>query len=123
MDKVVLITGGGNGLGRSIALRLAKEKCRLAIVDIDFVAAQETASEIERRFQVAALPFRVDISKHQEVSQLKNDVEKALGSVDILINNAGLLGIGLSLMEGTPEAIQKMIDVNLASHFWVTFRI
>lgn len=120
-DKVALITGGGNGLGKSIAFRLAKEKCRLAIVDIDFLSAQKTANEIERKFQVAALPFKVDVSKHQEVMQLKAEIEKSLGSVDLLINNAGLLGIGLSLREGTPEAIKKLIDVNLMSHFWVNF--
>lgn len=118
-DKVALITGGANGLGRAIAFRLAKEKCKLAIVDIDFAAAQQTAEDIRNKFNVVALPFKVDVSKHQEITQLKEDVESSLGAVDILINNAGLLAMGLSLRENTPEAIQKVIDVNLTSHFWV----
>lgn len=118
-NQVALITGGGNGLGRAIAFRLAKEKCKLAIVDIDHKAAQQTAQEIEAKFNVQTAAFRVDVSKHQDVAQLKTDVESALGNVDLLINNAGLLGIDISLREGTPEAIQKMIDVNLTSHFWV----
>lgn len=120
IGKVVLITGGGNGLGRAIAFRFAKEKCKLAIVDIDFNAAQKTANEIASKFKVTALPFKVDVSKHEAIAQLKTDVESQLGFVDMLVNNAGLLSMDISLREGTPEAIQKVIDVNLTSHFWVT---
>lgn len=120
-DQVVLITGGGNGLGRAIALRLAKEKCKLAIVDVDFSAAQKTAKDIETEFQIQALPFKADVSSHQAVNQLKADVEGTLGGVDILINNAGLLSLEQSLREGSPEDIQKTVNVNLVSHFWVNF--
>lgn len=122
-DKVVLITGSANGLGRAIAFRLAKEHCKLAIVDIDFVAAQRTADDIRKKFNIVACPFKVDVSKHQEVTQLKADIESSLGNVDILVNNAGLLAMDLSLREGTPELIQKVIDVNLTSHFWVIDRL
>lgn len=118
-NQVALVTGGGNGIGRAIAFRLAKEKCRLAIVDIDYEAAKKTAKDIAYQFKVSALAFKVDVSKHEEIAQLRNDVESALGSVDILVNNAGLLCMNLSLREGTNEQIQKAIDVNLASHFWV----
>lgn len=120
-DQVVLITGGGNGLGRAIALRLAKEKCKLAIVDVDFSAAQKTAKDIETEFQIQALPFKADVSSHQAVNQLKADVEGTLGGVDILINNAGLLSLKQSLREGSAEDIQNTINVNLVSHFWVIF--
>jgi all-trans-retinol dehydrogenase (NAD+) len=117
--QVALVTGGGKGLGRAIAFRLAQEKCKLAIVDIDFAAAQQTAQEISEKFNVSAVAFKVDVSKHEEITQLKIDVEKALGCVDILVNNAGLLSMYVSLREGTPEMIQKTVDVNLTSHFWV----
>ena len=119
-NQVALITGAGNGLGRAIAFRLAKEKCKLAIVDIDFTAAQQTAQEIKDKFNVEAVAFKVDVSKHEEITQLKTNVENSLGCVDILVNNAGLLSMNVSLREGTPEMIQKTVDVNLTSHFWVT---
>lgn len=121
-NQVALITGGGNGLGRSLAFRLAKEKCKLAIVDIDFKAAQQTATEIESRFGVKAIAFRVDVSKHDDIVQLRKDVEVSLGNVDILLNNAALLSLNVSLREETHEVIQKIIDVNLSSQFWVNFR-
>jgi all-trans-retinol dehydrogenase (NAD+) len=121
-DQVVIVTGAGNGLGQAIAFRLAKEKCKLAIVDIDFNAAQQTANDIKRKFNISAIAFKVDVSRHQEIARLKEEVESTLGPVDILVNNAGLLCMDLSLREGTNEAIQKAVDVNLLSHFWVSVK-
>lgn len=118
-DKVVLITGGGNGIGRAIALRIAREKCKLAIVDIDYAAAEQTVKDIKEKFAVDVLPFKVDVSKPLEIAQLKSDVQRTLGSVDILINNAGLLCVNMSLREGIDEDIQRAVNVNLTSHFWV----
>lgn len=119
-DKVVLITGAGNGIGRAIAMRIAREKCKLAIVDIDFAAAEQTVRDIKQKFTVEAVPFKVDVSNHLEIAQMKVNVEETLGKVDILINNAGLLCLKMSLREGTDAEIQNAVNVNLTSHFWVT---
>lgn len=115
--QIALVTGGGNGLGRALCLRLAKEGCHVAVADIDFIAAERTAQQV-REYGVKSIPFKVDVGVQQSVQQLKLDVESKLGPVDILINNAGLLAM-LSLSEGTPEDVQRIIDVNLTSHFWV----
>ncbi|XP_058834782.1 uncharacterized oxidoreductase YoxD-like [Topomyia yanbarensis] len=114
--QIALVTGGGNGLGRSLCLRLAKEGCHVAVADIDVISAERTALEI-RGLGVKAEAFKVDVGEQQSVEQLKVNVESKLGPVDILINNAGLLAM-LSLSEGTPEDVQRIIDVNLTSHFW-----
>ncbi|XP_055610118.1 uncharacterized oxidoreductase YoxD-like [Uranotaenia lowii] len=114
--QLALVTGGGNGLGRSLCLRLAKEGCNVAVADIDWIAAQRTAKDV-RDLGVKAEAFKVDVGVQESVQQLKVDVESKLGPVDILINNAGLLAM-LSLSEGTTEDVQRILNVNLASHFW-----
>lgn len=114
-----LSTGGANGLGRAIAIRLAQEKCNIVIVDINLIEAQKTALEISEKFGVKTAAFKIDVSNYDAIQQLKIDIESTLGSVDILVNNAGILST-ISLREGQPSDIQKVIDVNLTSHFWVS---
>jgi all-trans-retinol dehydrogenase (NAD+) len=117
--QLALITGGSTGIGKEIAIRLAKEGCNIAIVNRNLVEGQQTASEIESKFGVKVKAFKVDVSKNEDVVKLREDVEKQMGTVDILVNNAGLLALSISLLEGTPENIQQIIDVNLTSYFWV----
>lgn len=117
-NQVALVTGGANGLGREIACKLAEQKCNVVIIDINFNEALKTADFIEKNFKVKTKAFKVDVSKFEEIQKLKNDIEVSLGPVDILVNNAGLMPI-LSLREGKPQDIQKIIDVNLTAHFWV----
>lgn len=112
-------SGGANGFGRELAFRLAKEKCNVVICDLNYEEAKRTATEIAERFDVKTTSFKVDVSDVTAVQQLKRDIENTLGCVDILVNNAGILS-KISLMEGTPKDIQKVFDVNLTSHLWVS---
>jgi NAD(P)-dependent dehydrogenase (short-subunit alcohol dehydrogenase family) len=105
-------------LGKAIATRLAQEKCKIVIADLNLSEAQQTASEIAEKFNVETAAYKVDVSDFDGIQQLKNDIESSMGSVEILVNNAGILS-GISLHEGRPSDIQKVIDVNLTSHFWV----
>ncbi|XP_053687135.1 17-beta-hydroxysteroid dehydrogenase 13-like [Sabethes cyaneus] len=116
-NQVALVTGGANGLGRALCLRLAQEGCAVAVADIDLVGAKSTAEEIRQRFGKPVDAFRVDVSDYASVQQLRKDVECSLGPVDILVNNAGLLAM-LSLSEGKPEDVRRIVDVNLMAHFW-----
>lgn len=116
--QVALVTGSANGLGRAIAFRLAQEKCKIAVADVNFSDAQRTASEISAEFKVQAVAFKVDVADAESITQLKIDIESSLGPVDILVNNAGILLIA-SLREFTDQQLRKAIDVNLLSHFWV----
>ena len=113
-----MFKGGANGLGRAIAHRLAKEKCDVIIIDLNLNEALKTAQEISEKFNVKTAAYKVDVSNYEAIQKLKKDIEESMGSIDILVNNAGILST-ISLREGQPSDIQKVIDVNLTSHFWV----
>lgn len=89
------------------------------ICDVNYEEAKRTATEIAERYNVKTTSFRVDVSDAGGVQQLRKDIENTLGCVDILVNNAGILS-KISLLEGSSRDIQKVIDVNLTSHFWVS---
>ncbi|EAT34128.1 AAEL013603-PA [Aedes aegypti] len=114
--QVALVTGGGNGLGRALCFRLAKEGCLVAVADIDMISAERTAAEI-RSLGHKSAAFKVDVGDQRSIEQLKIDVEAQLGPVDILVNNAGLLAM-LSLSEGNTEDVQRIVNVNFTSHIW-----
>lgn len=105
-------------MGRAIAFRLAREKCDIVIADLNLPEALRTASEISAKYNVRTAAFKVDVSCFDEVQKLKTVIEDTLGYVDILVNNAGILS-KISLFNGQTTDIQKVIDVNLTSHFWV----
>lgn len=116
---IFLVTGGGNGLGMETAFELARLGCNIAIADIVLESAEKVAQEINEKYNVKAKGFKTDVSDFKSVEKLREDVEKSLGPVDILVNNAGIFPL-ISLREGSIEAVQKIIDVNLSAHFWVS---
>lgn len=116
--KVVLITGAGNGLGKYIALELGQEKCKIAVADIDYDAAERTAKELRILYGIEAIPYKTDVGDYNSILKLKNDINRDLGIVDILINNAGLL-FRLSLREKEWTDLEPCFNVNFKSHFWV----
>lgn len=63
--------------------------------------------------------FEVDVSNFDEVKELQKSVENDIGPVDVLVNNAGIL-TRISLLEGRAKDIQRVINVNLSAHFWVS---
>ncbi|XP_035907421.1 17-beta-hydroxysteroid dehydrogenase 13-like isoform X2 [Anopheles stephensi] len=111
-----LVTGGANGLGRALCLRLAQEGCHVAVVDIDLAGAQRTVEDV-RLLGVKSEAFLADIANYEAVDRLRLEVESKLGPVDVLVNNAGLLAV-LSLSEGKATDLERIINVNLLSHFW-----
>ncbi|KAJ9593947.1 hypothetical protein L9F63_014628, partial [Diploptera punctata] len=111
--KTVLITGTAQGIGREMALELAKKGCNVICVDVLTKENEETAEEVKKLGQ-KSFSYTCDISNRDNVMKLASQV----GKVDILINNAGLVFFD-PLLETPPGVITRLIDVNVTSHFWM----
>lgn len=114
--KVALITGGGQGIGRAIALRLAKDGADIAIVDLDEAKAKTVAQAVEELGRKAT-HFRADVSNRDEVYAAIDYAEKELGGFDIMVNNAGIANVQ-PLLEVTQEEVDRIMKINVQSVLW-----
>ena len=115
-DRVAIVTGGANGIGRAIALKFASEGCTLAIADIDLFQGTRTADEA-RKFGQEALSLKCDSTNYREVETCVKKVLDKFGRVDILVNNAGGMSAAPPLEEMEEELWDKIVDLNLKSNF------
>ncbi|AZG47575.1 SDR family oxidoreductase [Gordonia insulae] len=109
--KLAVITGAGSGIGRETAYALAEQGCELVLADIDVAAAEETARE-SKAFGAQASPYELDVSDTSAVSTFADEVRRAHGVPDIVINNAGI-GLAGSALDATDEQVDRLLDVNL----------
>ena len=117
--KIVLITGSGSGLGRQLALRFSKERCRLVLWDVNEEAVQKVAEECTQAGAESATAAKVDLSDRHSVRAAGEKVNKEIGDVDILVNNAGIV-TGKKLQDCSEELIIKTVEVNTLALFWTT---
>ncbi|XP_030370633.1 estradiol 17-beta-dehydrogenase 11 [Scaptodrosophila lebanonensis] len=115
--EVALVTGAGHGLGRAIALELAKKGCHIAAVDINLSGAESTVKLISDTCAVRAKAYKVNVANYLELETANEQISADLGFVTILINNAGILMLR-NPINPEPADIQRMMDVNVLSHFW-----
>lgn len=114
--KVALITGAGQGIGRAIALRLARDGADIAVVDINDRKTPAVADEI-RALGRKATTFSADVSRRDEVYAAVEHAERELGGFDIIVNNAGIASIQ-PIAEVTPEEVEKILKVNVEGVLW-----
>jgi len=119
-NRVALITGSGQGIGKAIALNFAREGAKIAINDISFNEAKalETVEEL-RKLGVEAELFLADVSQEVEVNSMVEKVIERFGRVDILVNNAGINRDGL-LHKGSLANWEAVMAVNLTGPFICT---
>lgn len=117
--RVALVTGSGRGIGRAIALRLAREGARLVINDVgDAAPAQGVVAELQA-LGTQAVAVLADISQPAEASQLVEAAVQEFGQVDILVNNAGIARDNLILRMSDAEWDQ-VLNINLKGAFLCT---
>lgn len=115
-DKIAIVTGGGNGIGRAIALRLAAEGAKVAVADLKKDAAQKIVEEI-KGLGSDALAIGCDATNPDDVDTMVCKSLEAYGVIDILVNNVGGgSGTGL-LAETLVDNWDKTIEINLKSAF------
>ena len=117
-QKIAIVTGSGRGIGKAIALKLAKEGCKVVLADISTKDTSDVAAEIQS-FQGEAVPFAVNVGIQEEVEALFDFTLKKYGSLDIMVNNAGINRDGM-LHKMSSEQWDSVISVNLNGTFYCT---
>ncbi len=123
-DKVIVITGGGQGLGRTMAVNFAKEGAKLALIDLNEALLKETTALIEAAGSTAKY-YIANVAKEDQVEQTFAQINQDFNGFDGLVNNAGILrdAMFVKAKDGTVikkmslEQFQSVIDVNLTGVF------
>lgn len=119
-EKVVLVTGAARGIGREIAITMAKAGYDIAINARKITEEVENLkNEIEKEYEVNVAIVLGDVSKFEEAENIVKQTIESLGKIDVLVNNAGITKDGL-LMRMSKEDFESVINVNLEGTFNVT---
>jgi len=113
MAKIVLITGGGRGIGAATARLAAKRGYDVAI---SYLGNDEAANKVVADIKAMgrrAIAVKGNIGKHEDVFRLFRTVDKELGTLDALVNNAGITGWMNKLVDVDPQTVQDVMDVNV----------
>ena len=114
-NKIALVTGAKQGMGRADAMALAKQGAKVVVTDIDQAECQLVVDEIISQGG-EAVAFKMDVSNKAEVDQVFNETIKQFGRLDILINNAGIY-FPKTALELTEDDWDKTININLKGQF------
>ncbi|MDO9263070.1 MAG: SDR family oxidoreductase [Desulfosalsimonadaceae bacterium] len=116
-EKTAIVTGAGRGLGREIARAFAEEGARVALMDRDAGWISKTA-DIISEIGGESLVCAGDVSKEQDVLEMVRLTRQRFGPVDILVNNAAIIGPGNFMKDADTETWKKTLDINLNGAFY-----
>jgi len=114
--RTAVVTGGAQGLGQAISLRLAQEGCNVVIADINETGIKETEEQIRKRYSRETLGIVTDVTQEADIKQLVDAIIKKFGHLDIMVSNAGVL-IAQPIDEFPVEKWKKVLEVNLIGYF------
>lgn len=115
MSKVAMITGGAQGIGKAIALRLAKDGFYIAIADTNQALAEETAQEVNKISKTIAI--KVDVAERDDVFKAVQTAKTTLGDFNVMINNAAIAPV-TPIEDITFEIYRKTFDINVGGVLW-----
>jgi sorbitol-6-phosphate 2-dehydrogenase len=118
-DKIAVVTGGAQGLGRAISRRLAREGCTVLIADINGKGATGAAAAIAAETSACVIGLRVDVTRESDVKRLFDRAVREFGRVDIVVANAGIL-VAEPITDADARKWRAVINVNLVGYFLVT---
>ena len=116
-DRVAVITGSGQGIGKEIAQRLAAEGASVIISDINLQTARETANEIERSLKTQVSSVQTDVKRIEDIYNLVEFAMRNFGKIDILVNNAGIAYL-TKVEDISQEEWDEVLNVNLRGLFF-----
>ncbi len=114
-NKIAIVTGGGQGLGQAICLRLAHEGCHVVVADLNEAQAIETAGLVEKMGR-RSRGVKVDVTQEDQVAKLVDDTVADFGGLDLLVANAGVVLSG-EIDTFPVEKWRTVIEVNLVGYF------
>ncbi|MDQ0089717.1 3-oxoacyl-[acyl-carrier protein] reductase [Paenibacillus anaericanus] len=118
-NKTAIITGAGKGIGKSIAIALAKEGVNLGLIARTAADLESLQNSLKTEHSVNVHIATADISNQQEAEAAVLKLKEQLGSIDILINNAGIAEFG-TLVEMEQSTWERIIQVNLMGTYYIT---
>jgi NAD(P)-dependent dehydrogenase (short-subunit alcohol dehydrogenase family) len=118
-DKVAVVTGGGAGIGRAASLLLAKEGAKVAVLDIDDQAGRQTVAEIKAAGGDGEY-WHTDVREGVSIAATFAEVESRFGKIQVLVNNAGVMGIQRPTDQIEEGEWQRIIDIDLKGVFLCT---
>jgi len=119
-NKVALITGASRGIGKAIAIRLAKEGMHVAINYVKNKELAEKVAELASGYGVRAKAYKADVSKPSEVQAMVKSIIDDFGGIDVLVSNAGIMAKHHSILDIPLEEWEDILRVNLTGAFIVT---
>ena len=112
-NKVALITGSASGFGKGMAERFTKEGAKVAIIDINIEAAKSLSKKLGKN----TIAIYCDVTKVEDIEKAVNLTIEKLGTIDIVINNAGWTHLNQPMLEVDEETFKKVYDINVFSIF------
>lgn len=119
--RIAVVTGGAQGIGLAVARRLMASGASVAIWDIDHAAMETAAKELSALGRAEA--FECDQSRIEAVDRAAGETERALGPVDLLVNNAGIAGPAATVVDYDPAAWRQIVDIDLNGVFYCCRRL